>query len=53
MNINIVPTSPIIVVNIPKFLDFVQPESDISPIIDRIPIKKVISPIILGVAKSE
>ncbi len=46
-------TNPIIVVYIPKLLDFIQPESDISPIIDKIPIKKEISPIILGVAKSE
>lgn len=41
-----------IVVYIPRFLDFVQPESDISPIIDMIPSEKVTSPIILGVAKS-
>lgn len=52
LNINIVPTNPMIVVYIPRFLDFVQPESDISPIIDMIPSEKVTSPIILGVAKS-
>ena len=45
--------NPIIEVYIPKFLDFVQPEREISPIIDKIPIKKVIRPIILGTAKSE